>query len=75
MPKLSANTILQEPGTFQPTVLYAGDEVPDWATGLLGDHLLETETEAMRAAVNRTGAAQELAKLTRKKPAAPAAGE
>lgn len=37
--RLVANTVLVEPGSTEPTVLFAGDEVPGWAEGLVGDHL------------------------------------
>jgi hypothetical protein len=41
MAKLSGNTILAHPETGVPTVLLAGEEVPDWASDLIGDHLIE----------------------------------
>lgn len=43
MAKLSANTTLLREDTLEVVSLAAGDEVPDWATGLVGDHLIEDE--------------------------------
>lgn len=43
MAKLNANTTLVHPATLEVTALVAGDEVPDWADGLVGDHLVEDE--------------------------------
>jgi len=41
--KLNANTTLVHPSTLEATAIAAGDEVPDWADGLVGDHLIEDE--------------------------------
>lgn len=38
---LSDNTVLAHPETGVPVVLLKGEEVPDWATDLVGDHLIE----------------------------------
>lgn len=43
MAKLNANTTLVHPATIEVTTLAAGEEVPDWAEGLVGDHLVEDE--------------------------------
>lgn len=43
MAKLNANTTLVHPSTLEATAIAAGDEVPDWADGLVGDHLVEDE--------------------------------
>lgn len=47
MPTLSGNTVVAHPKTGAPTVLLAGDEIPEWALsqepgkpGLIGDHLI-----------------------------------
>ena len=40
MAKLTANTCVSGPEGI-PVVLMAGDEVPDWATDLVGEHLLD----------------------------------
>lgn len=44
--KLIDNTLVVHPDTAVPTSLYAGDEVPDWAEDLVGDHLVEGGTVA-----------------------------
>ena len=41
MPKLKENTLLTKPGTLDLVSLSAGEDVPDWAVGLIGDHLVE----------------------------------
>ena len=43
MPKLKENTLLTKPGTLDLVSLSAGEDVPDWAEGLIGDHLVEDE--------------------------------
>lgn len=40
MAKLKENTLLTRPGTLDLVSLSAGDDVPDWAAGLVGEHLL-----------------------------------
>jgi hypothetical protein len=42
--KLAASTVVTNPNTGAPTVIEAGAEVPDWAEGLLEDHLFEADT-------------------------------
>ena len=36
MPKLKENTLLTKPGTLDLVSLSAGEDVPDWAVGLIG---------------------------------------
>ena len=43
MARLTENTVLVRPGTLEVVTLVAGDEVPDWADGMVGDHLVEDE--------------------------------
>lgn len=40
MPRLIASTVVLNPETSAPVVLAAGDELPPWARGLVGGHLL-----------------------------------
>ena len=58
MARLTENTVLVRPGTLEVVILVAGDEVPDWADGMVGDHLVEDEkpkrAPARKAAV-KTG--------------------
>ena len=57
MPKLKENTLLTRPGTLDLVSLSAGDDVPDWAVGLIGDHLVEDE-KPKRAASSRAKATE-----------------
>lgn len=41
MAKVTGNVALRDPATGAIVVLNTGDEVPDWADGLVGPHLLE----------------------------------
>jgi hypothetical protein len=41
MAKLTDNTVVAHPDTGAPTVLLKGDDVPDWAKGLVGNHLVD----------------------------------
>ena len=43
MAKLNANTTVMRPDTLEVVALAEGDDVPDWADGLVGDHLIEDE--------------------------------
>ena len=43
MAVLTGTTIVAHDG--EPVVLYAGDELPGWATKLVGDHLLTEDAE------------------------------
>ena len=40
MPKLTANTLVMHDG--EHVLLVEGGELPDWAVGLVGDHLLDS---------------------------------
>jgi predicted NUDIX family NTP pyrophosphohydrolase len=40
MAKLNANTVLTHPKTGAVVVLVEGDDVPSWATELIGAHLI-----------------------------------
>ena len=44
MPKLTANTLVMHDG--EHVLLVEGGELPDWAVGLVGDHLLDTPAKA-----------------------------
>lgn len=57
MPKLKENTLLTKPGTLDLVSLSAGEDVPDWAVGLIGDHLVEDE-KPNRAATSRAKATE-----------------
>lgn len=57
MPKLKENTLLTKPGTLDLVSLSAGEDVPDWAVGLIGDHLVEDE-EPKRTASSRAKATE-----------------
>lgn len=51
MGSLADNTVLTHPETGVPISLLKGQEIPDWAEGLVGDHLiaqdqLATDTQA-----------------------------
>lgn len=46
MATLTGNAVIRDPATGSPAVLLAGEEIPDWATGLVGDHLIEGSAEA-----------------------------
>lgn len=41
MPKLTANTVIPHPQTGEPVLLAESGDLPDWAVGLVGDHLLD----------------------------------
>lgn len=41
MGSLAGNTVLTHPETGAPVSLLKGQEIPDWADGLVGDHLIE----------------------------------
>ena len=57
MAKLNANTTVMRPDTLEVVALAEGDEVPDWADGLIGDHLVEHE-KPKRAATSRAKATE-----------------
>ena len=45
MAVLSGNTVVVNPATGAPTALVAGSTLPDWADGLVGQHLLGGKTK------------------------------
>ena len=57
MPKLKENTLLTKPGTLDLVSLSAGEDVPDWAEGLIGDHLVE-DAKPKRATSSRAKATE-----------------
>ena len=57
MAKLNANTTVMRPDTLEVVTLAEGDEVPDWADSLIGDHLIEDE-KPKRAASSRAKATE-----------------
>ena len=57
MAKLNANTTVMRPDTLEVVTLAEGDEVPDWADGLIGDHLVEDE-KPKRATTSRAKATE-----------------
>lgn len=57
MAKLNANTTVMRPDTLEVVALAEGDDVPDWADGLIGDHLVEDE-KPKRAASSRAKATE-----------------
>ena len=57
MAKLNANTTVMRPDTLAVVTLAEGDEVPDWADDLIGNHLVEDE-EPKRAATSRAKATE-----------------
>ena len=57
MAKLNANTTVMRPDTLEVVALAEGDDVPDWADGLIGDHLVEDE-KPKRATTSRAKATE-----------------
>ena len=47
--KVTANTLLRDPSTGDLVSVAAGEDVPQWAVGLVGAHLLDTPTESEKA--------------------------
>lgn len=47
--KLIANTIVTHPQTGTPVLLAGGGDLPDWAEGLVGDHLLDKPSKSTGA--------------------------
>ena len=43
MPKLTGSTTVMRPDTLEVVTLAEGDDLPEWADGLVGAHLLEEE--------------------------------
>ena len=58
MPKLKENTLLTKPGTLDLVSLSAGEDVPDWAVGLIGDHLVDEDEKPKRATASRAKATE-----------------
>lgn len=54
MATLVANTTVRDKGGF-PVVLTAGSEVPEWAEGLVGDHLLTDNQKVTKHASGKSG--------------------
>lgn len=46
MSTLIATTVGRHPDSGQPVALRSGDAVPDWAEGMIGDHLLAADDPA-----------------------------
>ncbi len=46
MPRLTAGVVLRHPRTGSPVFLPAGTVCPDWAAGLLGEHVLDEPVSA-----------------------------
>ena len=42
MATLTGTTVVRHPDTLAPIVLAAGAELPEWAAGLVGDHLIDS---------------------------------
>ncbi|MFF0823053.1 hypothetical protein ACFYUR_22050 [Micromonospora haikouensis] len=49
MARLTDNTIVTHPETGQPVLLAADGPLPDWAAGLVGDHLLDGPASSTQA--------------------------
>lgn len=46
MARLLGNTVLRDPSTGDLVSVAAGEDVPQWAEGIVGAHLLDTPTES-----------------------------
>lgn len=55
MARLAESTVVRHPDTHEPTFLEVGSEVPEWASDLIGDHLVAVEDRAS-GAVEKTPA-------------------
>lgn len=42
MPKLTASTVVVDPETATLVVLREGEDLPEWAAALVGEHLLDS---------------------------------
>lgn len=51
MAKLNGTTIVAHPDTGAPAVLYDGDDLPGWAEGLVGEHLLGSDGPPAKSAL------------------------
>ena len=56
MPKLTGSTTLMRPDTLEVVTLAEGDDLPDWADGLVGAHLLVEEEKPKRPARRKSDA-------------------
>ena len=56
MPKLTGDTTLMRPDTLEVVTLAEGDDLPDWADGLVGAHLLVEEEKPKRPARRKSDA-------------------
>ena len=56
MPKLTGNTAVMRPDTLEVVTLAEGDDLPEWADGLVGAHLLVEEEKPKRPARRKTDA-------------------
>lgn len=52
MAVLNATTVVRN--GYDVVVLYAGDEVPEWAADQIGDHLIKTDEQADEVASRPT---------------------
>jgi len=46
MPTLTDNVVVSHPDTNEPTSIPAGSNLPEWAEGLVGAHVLSDDSEA-----------------------------
>lgn len=57
MAKLNANTAVMRPDTLEVVTLAEGDDVPEWAVELVGEHLVDMaepkRTPARKATAKR----------------------
>lgn len=56
MPKLTGNTAVMRPDTLEVVTLAEGDDLPEWADGLVGAHLLVEEEKPKRPARRKSDA-------------------
>jgi hypothetical protein len=49
VPKVIENTVIDHPDTGEAVVLHAGEDVPPWASKLVGEHLLDEKPARQRA--------------------------
>lgn len=45
MARLTENTLVTRPDTLDLVSLFAGDELPEWAVGMVGDHILRDDPD------------------------------
>lgn len=50
---MAGTTVLRNPETGMPVVLLAGSDVPQWASELVGPHLIEPDAEQPPARPSR----------------------